>query len=243
MKKSHASPTRRRALRAAAAILLCLPAATAQEVDQHRLETAERRAGKAVKVIAGLSALPPAESIPKELLARAQAVAVFPDVDKLNMLTLKFMKGYGVVSRRGEGGWSMPAFYGFAVTDKGWTRVKSDEPGIIMLFMDDALFRKDGMELEAEEGPVGELTPDKEKRIRGASVIAYSLSGGTLRGVSVERDSSTQTGISSDNNVNKAVYGLKGREVLAGKGPAAPQPPAPPSLAEFRAALAGLTGQ
>ena len=243
MIKSHTSRARRRALSAAAAVLFCLPAAFAQKADQKRFDAAERRAGKAVKVLADLSALPQAESIPRELLARARAVAVFPDVDKMNLLSVKFMKGSGLVSRRVEGGWSAPAFYGFAVSDRGWTRFKSDEPGVIMLFMDDALFKKDGIKLVAEEGPVGELTPEKEKRIEGAGVLAYALSEGRLRGVSVEDDNTTQTGINSDNNVNKAVYGLKAREVLAGKEPAAPQAPAPPSLAEFRTALSALTKQ
>jgi lipid-binding SYLF domain-containing protein len=247
MVSSHTSSTRRsRIASCAVAFAYLLSGATwAQKVDRGKLEAASRRAGKAAKVLTDLSALPPGESIPKELIERARAIAVFPDVDKINLLVEKFMKGYGVMSRRVPGGWGTPAFYGFSVIDKGWTRVKSDEPGIVMLFMDDDVlkkFEKDHVKLEGEAGPVGELTNEKENRIRGSSIIIYAISGGKLRGVSVEDDDTTQTGISSDNNVNKAVYGLKAREVLSGKTPAAATA-IPPAIIEFQSALASLSKQ
>lgn len=230
----------------AAALLLCLSlsAAGAQKADQGRLDAAARRSAKAVKVLAELSALPAGRSIPRELIERARAVAVFPDADKVNVLFKKFWKGYGLMSRRVPGGWGAPAFYGFAVLDRGWTRVKSDDPGIIMLLMDDAAlrrFEKDGIELEAAAGPVGELTPEKEEKIRGAGIIMYALSAGELRGISVEIDDTAQAGMNSDNHLNQAVYGLKGREVFWGRTP--PGMTVPPAVAEFQAALAALSGQ
>jgi lipid-binding SYLF domain-containing protein len=233
------------ALCVVAVVCLLSGAGRAQKVDRGKLDAAARRAGKAAKVLTDVSALPPGESIPRELIERARAIAVFPDVDKANLLVVKFMKGYGVMSRRVPGGWGAPAFYGFAVSDKGWTRVKSVEPGIIMLFMDDEVlkkFEKDHINLEGEAGPVGELTNEKENRIRGASIIIYAVSGGKLRGVSIEDDSTTETGINSDNNINKAVYGLKAREVLWGKTPAG-DAPLPPALAEFQNALTSLSKQ
>lgn len=233
------------ALSAVAVACLLSGAARGQKIDKGKLDAAARRSGKAAKVLTELSALPPGESIPKELIERARAIAVFPDVDKTNLLFVKMMKGYGVMSRRVADGWGTPAFYGFAVSDKGWTRVKSDEPGIIMLFMDDDVlkrFEKDHVKLAGEAGPVGELTPEKENRIRGAGIIIYALSGGKLRGVSVEDDDTTQTGINSDNNINKAVYGLKAREVLWGKTPAGTAS-TPPAITEFQTALTSLSKQ
>jgi lipid-binding SYLF domain-containing protein len=230
-------------LSAVAVVCLLLVAASAQKVDKGKLDAASRRAGKAAKALTDLSALPPDESIPRELIERARAIAVFPDVDKTNLLFVKAMKGYGIMSRRVPGGWGTPAFYGFAVSDKGWTRVKSDQPDIIMLFMDDDIlkkFEKDHVKLEGEAGPVGVLTPEKENAVRGASIVIYALSGGKLRGVSVEDDITTETGINSDNNVNKAVYGLKAREVLWGKTPAGAAAP-PPAITEFQNALASLS--
>jgi lipid-binding SYLF domain-containing protein len=227
----------------AIAFVLLLPGATrAQKVDKAKLDAAARRSGKAIKVLTDLSALPPGETIPRQLLERARAVAVFPDVDRVNILFMKAMKGYGLMSRRVPGGWGTPAFYGFAVMDKGWTKVKPANAGIIMLFMDDDTlkkFEKDHVKFEGAAGPVGELTA--EKQIREAGIIIYGLSDGKLHGLEVEDDSTTQTGINSDNNINKAVYGLKAREVLWGKPPATAA--IPPAITEFQNALASLSKQ
>lgn len=238
--------TSRTRLASSTILIVCLSCSTvlAQKADRAKLETAARRAGKAAKVLTQLSALPPGETIAKELIAKAQAIAVFPDTDKVNMLFLKMMKGYGMVSRRVPGGWSLPAYYGFAVLDRGWSKTKSGEPGIIMLFMNEDTvkrFEKDHISLEAEAGPVGELTRETGSKIRGADIIMYALSDGTLRGVSVEDDYSTQSGINSDNNVNKAVYGLKARDVLTGKTPLGPPPPH--EIAEFQEELFKLSKQ
>ena len=232
---------------AAAAVLLSVllaGAARAQKVDKGKLDAAARRSAKAVKVLTDLSALPAAEAIPRALLERARAVAVFPDVDRVNILFVKGMKGYGLMSRRVADGWGAPAFYGFAVMDKGWTKVKPANAGIIMLFMgDDTLkkFEKDQVKFEGAAGPVGELTDEQEQRLRAAGIIIYALSDGKLHGIEVENDSSTETGINSDNNINKAVYGLKAREVLWGKPPVAAA--LPPAIADFQNALAGLSKQ
>jgi lipid-binding SYLF domain-containing protein len=225
-------------------IVSCLVSATAlgQKVDKARLDTAAGRATKAAKVLTDVAALPDTEGIPKKLIERARAIAVFPDSDKVNMLVQKMMKGYGVMSRRLGDGWSAPAFYGFAVIDKGWTRVKGDRPGIIVLFMDDELLKgleKDHLPLAGAAGPVGELTSEQENKIRGAGMILYALSDGKLRGISVEDDSTTQSGIGADNHINEAVYGLKAREVLAGKTPVGP--PVPTAVTEFRNALMNLS--
>ena len=161
------------------------------------------------------------------------------------MLFLKAMKGYGLMSRRVEGGWGTPAFYGFAVMDKGWSKVAPGNAGIVMLFMDDDTlkkFEKDHVKFEAAAGPVGELTDEKERGVRAAGIIIYALSDGKLSGIEVEDDDSTQTGINSDNNINKAVYGLKAREVLWGKTPAT-DAALPPAINEFQNALAGLSKQ
>ena len=157
------SPGRLRlAFSALAVVCLMSGAAHAQKVDKAKLDTAARRSDKAAKVLTDVSALPPGETIPRELIERARAVAVFPDVDKVNLLFQKAMKGYGVMSRRVPGGWSAPAFYSFGASDIGWTRVKAEEPSLIMLFMTDDIlkrFEKDSVEFSDEligrAGPLG----------------------------------------------------------------------------------------
>ncbi len=211
------------------------PPAQAQRVDHAKLTTAAGRATKATNALKELSALQPGESIPKELLGRTRVIAIFPDATKVNMLVQKFMKGYGLVSRRTGDGWSMPAFYGFGVQDKGWTKMKGGSPSIIMLFMDDKPFEKDAMPLVGAAGPVGELTAEQEEKIRAANIIIYSLGEGKLQGVRVEEDDTVQSAINSDNNINKAVYGLKAREVLAGTPPVRDEIPEP--ITEFHKLL------
>jgi lipid-binding SYLF domain-containing protein len=234
----------RLALFAVAVACLWSGTALAQKVDKAKLDVAARRSGKAAKVLNEMSSLPPGETIPRELIEKARAIAVFPDTDKVNLLFQKMMKGYGVMSKRVPGGWTTPAFYVFAVVDRGWTRVKSDDPGIIMLFMDDGIlqsFEKDHIKFSGEAGPVGELTAEKGDKIRGASILIYAVSGGKVRGVEVDDDATTQTGINSDNNVNKAVYGLKAREVLSGKAPVGV--PVPEAITEFQNVLTIMSKQ
>jgi hypothetical protein len=60
-----------------------------------------------------------------------------------------------------------------------------------------------------------------------------------LHGIEVEDDSTTQSGINSDNNINKAVYGLKAREVLWGQTPVTTA--VPPAITEFQNALTSLS--
>ena len=235
-----------RFVRFVVAVLCLLPvtAAQAQKIDHGKLNAAARRSEKAIKVMADLSALPPAEGIPRELLESARAVAVFPDVDRVNMLVVKAMKGYGLMSRRGPDGWGSPAFYGFAVMDHGWTLVKPQNAGIIMLFMNEDVlkqFERDHIKFQGVAGPIGPLTSETEKKIRAAGIIIYSLSDGKLSGIKVEDDSTTETGINSDNNINKAVYGLKAREILGGKTPTVT--PAPAWITQFQDALTNFLGK
>jgi len=153
------------------------------------------------------------------------------------------MKGYGLAARRTDGGWSMPAFYGFGVSDKGWTKVKSESPGIIMLFMDDAAikaFEKDHIAIAgAVAGPVGDVDVEGVKKAAGASLIIYAIGDDSLKGVSVADDSSAMSGLGMDNNINKAVFGLKGNEVFWGKTPL--PSPIPVEITAFQNALVALT--
>ena len=229
-------------LSAVAIVSVLLTPARAQKVDKAKLDAATRRSGKATKVLTDLSALPPGETIPRELIERARAVAVFPDVDRVNILVMKAMKGYGLMSRRVPDGWSLPAFYGFAVMDHGWTKVKPANAGVIMLIMDDGTlkqFEKDHVKFQGAAGPIGELTADKEKKIREAGIIIYALSDGKLQGIEVEDDSTTQTGINSDNNINKSVYGMKAREVMWGE--TSTTTAIPPAITEFQNVLTSLS--
>jgi lipid-binding SYLF domain-containing protein len=154
---------------------------------------------------------------------------------------MKTIKGYGLLSRRMSDGWTQPGFYGFAVMDRGWSKTKSDSPGIIMLFMNDEVikgFEKDRVPLAGVAGPLGEIPADQEKKIRAASIIIYAFSDGKLRGISVDDDWSTESGIGADNNLNQAIYGVKARELFTGKTPEGRQIPS--AVTEYHKLLMNL---
>jgi lipid-binding SYLF domain-containing protein len=220
--------------------VMCQPSA-AQKIDQSRLDNAIQRSRDAAKVIQTVTSASE-HRIPKELINRARAMGVFPDVKKANLLFQKVISGFGVVSSRLPGGWSPPAFYAVGMNELGLTSVSFKSPDVIMLFMNDKTlewFRKGGFRFSDERivfpGPVGELTREKENDIRAANIIAYATFNGELRGIKAESDLFSVAGINPDNNINKAIYGIKGREVLGGKEPK--WPTVLPKVADFQNAL------
>jgi lipid-binding SYLF domain-containing protein len=70
-------------------------------------------------------------------------------------------------------------------------------------------------------GPIGKLSRQADLEMSGAGVIMYMLVDGKLKGMGVDSDFFDGSFIDPDNNINKPVYGLKGREVLQGKAPKA----------------------
>jgi lipid-binding SYLF domain-containing protein len=154
---------------------------------------------------------------------------------------------YGVICSRLPGGWSTPAYYGFgarqlsALTWKG-----TKKPDIIILFMSDKAmeeFQKGDFifkdEMVGFEGPVGELTREKENAIRTANVIVYALVDGRVKGLRVDANAEGGGATNPDNHINDAIYGLKAREVLSGKAPL--QPSVLPSVSDYRDALTSLS--
>lgn len=233
------------ALSALLIVLLMFGAVAGQSVDKDKLENAARRSGNAAKVLTAVAGLP-GETIPRELLDRAKAVGVFPGVDKVNLLFEQAAQGYGVVCRRRQGGWSPPAFYAFGTGAIGFTSVGAEKPDVIILFMTDKAveaFQKGRIgfkgELAGVAGPLGELNDEKEKSIRAANVIVYTFAGGKVKGVELGSNFFKDAAVNPDNNINKAVYGLKGRDVLSGKEPL--RPSVVPTVSGYRDALASLS--
>jgi len=192
---------------------------------QNRTETAVRRSQNAAKTIQVITILPEEEAIPAELLKAALAIGVFPDVTKMGLLFSQSMSGYGVISRKTENGWTLPAYYSFgsAQFDLSFSFKSFD---LIVLFIDDetvSAFQSGRIELKGLRagvaGPIGKMTREKENSIRMASIIVYALVDGKLKGISVESDFLDGAVINPDNNVNNSVYGVKGRDILKGIAP------------------------
>lgn len=202
------------------ALLLPESSAVAQKPKfAHAIE----RSGDAGRVIS-LLALVPDSDLPKELVDKAQAVAVFPKVSQETALFSTMSQGFGVISARESDGWSLPAFYEFFGGGYGNPLPKNETSAIILLFMTkDALgwFEKGRVALKNEKkalaGPVGSITEEQRKELKDAAVLAYSYYNGKLDGKAFGKSFWTKFGLSPDNNINKPMYGMKGREVLAGQ--------------------------
>lgn len=220
------------------AILFSLFAGQAS-YGQINLETAVRRSKNAAKTIEVVTSMPEDETIPIELLQRAHAIAVFPDVVQTSVLFSKGMKGYGPVSIRQAGGWSLPAYYRYGQVKFTTKLAGFKSYDLIILFMKkDALdwFQEGRFEFKdlraGVAGPIGKLTHQADLEMSGVGVIMYTLVDGKLKGKQVDSDFFNGSYIDPDNNLNKPIYGMKGREVLQGKTPKFP--PTAPGLTAFR---------
>jgi lipid-binding SYLF domain-containing protein len=170
------------------------------------------------------------KGIPKELVDSAEAIAVFPHVVKAKLLLEQLTLGYGVISRRSPKGWTLPAYYRFSGGGIELNIAGGESTDILLLFMNNEtvnLFQKGRLELKgkmnAVRGPVGEVTTDRKEEIAKSNIIAYVRSNGELRGISIKSDLLKGFIINPDNNINKAIYGVKGRDILSGR-PSAVQP-------------------
>ncbi len=204
-------------------IMLLLAAPLAAQNTQKKFAHAVERSEDAGKIIASLALLPDT-GFPQELMKNAKAVAVFPKIKRETAFFMQSAQGYGVISSRTGSGWTMPAFYQFAGGGYGNPFAQSDTFGIILLFMTTdavAAFEKGGVPLKNEKkalaGPVGDITDEQRKEIEGAHILAYAYFNGKLKGAAFGKSFWKKFLLNPDNNINKPVYGMKGREVLAGK--------------------------
>jgi lipid-binding SYLF domain-containing protein len=133
-------------------------------------------------------------------------------------------QGYGVISARQESGWTSPAFYQFSGGGYGSPSLKSERNAVIFLFMTkDAVswFEKGGVPLtndkKALAGPVGTPTDAQRKESESAQILAYAYHNDKLIGTAFGKSFWKKFLLDPDNNINKPLYGIKGREVLAGQ--------------------------
>ena len=197
-------------------LVLCLATApTFAQKKAGRANDARRHSEEAAKVfneIMGASD----HAIPKELVDKAQAIAVFPGVLKAAFI-LGGREGKGVISRRTDSGWSAPAFFNLKGGSFG-AQIGADKTDYVLLIMNENGLNKlleDKLELGGDvavaAGPVGREASAATDAQLGAEILTYSRSKGAFIGVSLKG-----TTITPDNDLNKAFYGINGKEVLNG---------------------------
>jgi len=157
------------------------------------------------------------KAIPKELLDKAEAIAVFPGVVKV-AFGIGGKGGQGVISRRIKGGWSEPVFFNLGGGSIGAQIGASKTDYVLLIMNDDGLngLLKDKFELGGEAaiaaGPVGREAAASTDATLSAGILSYSRSKGAFIGAAIKGGV-----ISPDNDLNEAVYGAKAKDLLTGK--------------------------
>jgi lipid-binding SYLF domain-containing protein len=156
------------------------------------------------------------KSIPRDLLDKAEAVAVFPGVLKGGFI-VGGRGGSGVISRRVAGGWSAPAFFDLGGGSVG-LQIGVASTDYILLFMNeravDSLLSDKfeiGGEGSAAAGPVGRSASASTDARLNAQILSYSRSKGAFAGLELKG-----VVIKPDNEDNNQVYGMTARDILTG---------------------------
>ena len=201
-----------------AVLLFVLPAAAVDDKIADRLFEAS-------KVVTELINAPDSD-ISKDLLKKAQCVAVVPGLKKA-ALGFGGELGRGAVSCRGQGrGFGSPAMISITGGSFGF-QIGGQETDVVMLFMTpDSLkhLLKDkvtlGVDASAAGGPKGREASAETDAAMRAEILVYSRARGVFAGISLKGAVLRQ-----DKDANKSLYNrpIEARELIE-KGVAVPGP-------------------
>ena len=168
------------------------------------------------------------QSIPRTILQKAEAIAVFPNTIKAGFV-VGGMRGRGVLSARNGNGWSAPAFMTLTGGSFG-LQIGGQAADLVLVIMQrrglETLLRnqfKLGADASVAAGPVGrdaQAATDLQMR---AEILSYSRARGLFAGVTVNGST-----IRVDRDANQRFYGqrLEGTDVVLGnKAPTKPPVP------------------
>jgi lipid-binding SYLF domain-containing protein len=197
------------------ALCLAAPVAAQSKKSTKKINEATERSQRAAKVFTEIMAAPD-KSVPKDLLDKAEAVAVFPNVIKAGFI-VGGRGGSGVISRRLRGGWSAPAFFKLGGGSIG-LQIGASSTDFVLLFMNEEALKgllEDKFEVGGEgsiaAGPVGRAAAASTNLTLDAGILSYSRSKGLFAGLELKG-----VVINPDNDDNEAVYGMKARDILTG---------------------------
>jgi len=180
-----------------------------------REDEAERKADNAARVFEQIMNARD-NAIPKELIDKAEAVAVFPGVFKAGFV-VGGRGGSGLISRRVKGGWSAPAFFTMRGGSFG-AQIGAAKTDFVLLFMNESAVQglledkfEMGGEASAAAGPVGRAASASTNLTLDAGILSYSRSKGLFAGLELKG-----AVVNPDNKLNEAVYGMKADNLLTG---------------------------
>lgn len=164
------------------------------------------QAAKSAKVLNEIMGTPD-KGIPSDLLAKAECVAVFPNVVKAGFI-IGGHGGRGVASCRTPSGWSAPAYFEMKGGSVG-LQAGGSSTDFVLLFMNEKGMKSllsDKFELGGEAsiaaGPVGRTTSATTDAKMDAEILSYSRSKGLFGGVSLKGSA-----ISPDKSDMEGTYG------------------------------------
>ena len=204
--------------------------AIAQKNTGKDLREAVERVDKASKTLTEIMTIKD-KSIPRDLLAKAKAVVVFPGAIK-GAFIVGGQGGKGIAVRRVGRGWSAPAFFNMAGGSIG-LQIGGSKTDYVMLIMNDKGMKgllEDKFELGGEgsvaAGPVGRTAAASTNVTLDAEILTYSRSKGLFAGVSLKGVS-----INSDGDLNQAIYQKRSKQIIG--EPALAASAAPAALRKF----------
>ena len=168
------------------------------------------------------------DSLPQQILAKAECVIVFPSVLKL---AFGMGKEYGrgaMVCRTGKefnGPWGAPAMYALEGDSLGM-QIGGESTDLILLVMNRRGVTsilssriKLGGDASAAAGPIGRDASANTDLWMRAEILSYSRSRGLFAGISLEGST-----LRPDNKANARIYGrkIKARAILLGNRVAIP---------------------
>lgn len=199
-------------------ILTCLIAGTFAAAGQKQSKDyrdAVSQSAKASRVFREIMRAPD-KSVPRDILDRAECVAVFPQVLKAGFV-FGARGGRGVASCRTKSGWSAPAFFNLKGGSVG-LQIGAQSTDFVFLFMNEnGLNRLMGDKFEiggdasAAAGPVGRQAGASTNIRMDAEILSYSRSRGLFAGLELKG-----VVITLDDSDMQAVYGegVKAKAVL-----------------------------
>jgi SH3 domain-containing YSC84-like protein 1 len=194
-------------------LLLLTFAGQASAQKKSRMTDATRHAREAAETFTEIMNVRD-RAIPKELLDKSEAIAVFPGVIKAAFI-FGGRGGQGVISKRVKGGWSAPAFFNLSGGSFG-AQIGAQKNDYVFLVMNEEGLKgllEDKFEIGGEvgvvAGPVGREAAASTNATLDAGILSYSRSKGAFIGAALKG-----VVITPDNDLNQAVYGVKASEIL-----------------------------
>lgn len=148
-------------------------------------------------------------AIPEAILGKAEGIAIFPSTLRAGFI-VGGLRGRGILSVRGEGGWSSPAFLTLTGGSFG-LQIGGQAADVILVINDrrglENLVRNQftlGADAAAAAGPVGRDAKAATDLQLRAQILSYSRARGLFAGVTINGST-----IRQDVDANERFYGRR----------------------------------